>query len=186
VAGVAGTTRRPRRAWSLAEFLRLPETKPWTELIDGRRHRKPVGTFAHSGAQGDLAMMLETNGRPLGGRAFVSLGFKFPLTTLGNLRVPDVSYYAPGSFDIDNEDDYPEVAPDLAAEVRSKGQSFRTLRERLAFLREQGTACTLLIDPEARTVEIHDGDRRWTATELGEVTLEALNGFSFKVAELFA
>ena len=41
----------------------------------------------------------------------------------------------------------------------SKGQSIASQRERLTFLRAQGTRCTLLIDPEAQTVEVHDGER---------------------------
>ena len=53
--------------------------------------------------------------------------------------MPDLSYYLPG-YVPDLDEDYPERAPDLAAEVRSKGQSSASLRERLAFLRAQGTA----------------------------------------------
>jgi Uma2 family endonuclease len=114
------------------------------------------------------------------------MGNKFPRTGVGNLRVPDVSFYLPERMDPAGDEDYPEQAPDLAAEIRSKGQSLRALRERLKFLRDQGTPCTLLIDPEARRVEIHDGGRESTASGSNTVTLEALNGFSFDVSELFA
>ena len=85
----------------------------------------------------------------------------------------------------DLDEDYPEGVPDLAAEVRSKGQSSASLRERLAFLRAQGTGCTLLIDPEAQTVEVHDGERTSVVGDNDAVRLEALAEFSFIVSELW-
>ena len=85
----------------------------------------------------------------------------------------------------DLDEDYPERVPDLAAEVRSKGQSSASLRERLAFLRAQGTGCTLLIDPDAQTVEVHDGERTSVVGDNDAVRLEALAEFSFIVSELW-
>jgi Uma2 family endonuclease len=174
------------RLMTLDEFLALPETKPYTELIDGVPCQKPVGKIRHSRAQWLLPRLLDRHPATSAGSPWPELGFKFRRTTAGNLRVPDVSYYLPGSVKPDLDEDYPETPPDLAAEVRSDGQTLRSLRERLAFLREQGSRCTLLIDPEKRTVEVHDGDRSWTASGDDEVVLEQLNGFSFKVDELFA
>jgi len=171
---------------TLDEFLALPETKPYTELIDGVPCQKPVGKVRHSRAQGSLERLLILHLATRDGTNWPELGFKFRRTSAGNLRVPDVSYYLPGSVEPDSDEDYPEVPPDLAAEVRSQGQGLPGLRARLAFLREQGTRCTLLIDPEARTVEAHDGERSWTALADDEVVLEQLNGFSFKVDQLFS
>lgn len=171
---------------TLDEFLELPETEPATELVNGELCQKPVPKKPHSRAQLNLAFLLRTHASTLAGRPWVELGNKFPATRRGNLRVPDVSYYFAESDDPTTDEDYPERAPDLAAEVRSKGQSLQSLRERLAFLREQGTVCTLLIDPEARTVEIHDAGRESTARDTAQVTLDSLKGFSFKVADLFA
>ena len=68
----------------------------------------------------------------------------------------------------------------------SKGQSIASQRERLTFLRAQGTRCTLLIDPEAQTVEVHDGERTTRVSGDNEVRLEAPAGFSFGVPELWA
>jgi Uma2 family endonuclease len=176
---------RSSRLVTLDEFLAMPETEPATELVDGVPEQKAVGKWRHSIAQSNLAHLLRSHRATRSGRVIPELGFKFPRTTAGNLRVPDVSFYLQSPLHSE-VDDYPEQAPDLAVEIRSKGQSLRVLRERLAFLREQGTSCTLLIDPEARTVEIHDGGRESTVTEPAEVRLEALKGFSFKVADLFA
>lgn len=81
--------------------------------------------------------------------------------------------------------DYPERAPDLAVEVRAEGQALRLLDERLAFLRDRGSGCALLVDPEAQTVHVHDGKRSWVASGDDTVTLESLAGFSFTVSVLW-
>lgn len=169
---------------TLDEFLRLPETKPYTELINGVPEQKPVGKQPHSIAQVNLAVLLRLHRATSDGRTLTEQGFRFPRTTLGNLRVPDVCFYLEVHRP-DPGEDYPDLPPDLAAEVRSKGQSLLRLRDRLAFLRERGTRCTLLIDPETRTVEVHDGERIWTAGAEDDVTLGYLDGFAFKVRELF-
>jgi Uma2 family endonuclease len=80
----------------------------------------------------------------------------------------------------------PETEPYTELEVLSKGQSAAGQQDRLAFLREQGVTCTLLIDPESRTVEVHDSGRTWVASAGDEVVLSGLGGFSFRVGELFA
>jgi len=168
---------------TLDEFLALPETEPATELIDGYPCQKPVGKKPHSRATWRLGRLLDRHPATAGGSVYPELGFRFARTTPGNLRVPDLSYYLPGHDDDDS--DYPERAPDLAVEVRSEGQLVRVLEERLAFLREQGTACTLLVDPEAQSVHVHEGDRSWTASGDDTVTLASLAGFSFTVRDLW-
>ena len=169
---------------SLEEFLALPETEPPTELIDGYPCQKPVGKTRHSRAQTNLILLLARSPATAGGRPWVELGFRGSKVRPGNLRVPDVAFSLPGNEPNDDED-YPGRAPDLAAEVRSEGQSIRHLEGRLAFLRELGTRCTLLIDPETKSVRVHDGEHSWLAAGDDEVVLESLGGFSFRVSELW-
>ena len=172
------------RLMTLDEFLALPETEPYTELIDGVREQKPVGKQPHSIAQFNLGMLLRLHVKTARGRVLTEQGFRFPRSGAGNLRVPDLSYYLQQNRPPADED-YPERAPDFAAEIRSPGQTLAALRGRLAFLREHGTRATLLVDPDAQTVEGHDGERAFTATADDAVVFESLGGFSFKVAELF-
>src|SRR6185312_6324921 len=131
-------TTTPTRLLSLEEFLRLPETEPYTELIDGVPEQKPVGKKRHAIAQSNLVFLLRVHEATRAGRALTELGNRFPRTTLGNLRIPDFSYYLPGNLDPYSDEAYPERPPDLAVEVRSARQGDDRLRERLAFLREQG------------------------------------------------
>src|SRR5689334_16874662 len=132
-------TTTPTRLLSLEEFLRMPETEPYTELIDGVPEQKPVGKKRHSKAQWKIGILLREHPATRSGTGWPELGFKFRRTTQGNLRVPDFAFYLPGNED-DGSDDYPERAPDLAVEIRSERQPIGPLRARLAFLREQGSA----------------------------------------------
>lgn len=170
---------------TLEEFLALPETTPYTELVDGVPCQKPVGSEKHSRAQGNLYFLLRTHPRIRRGRSRTELGVQFLRTARGNLRVPDVVYYLPENVDR-SDSKYPARAPDLAAEVISEGQSRATLRRRLEFLREHGTICTLLIDPEDETVEVYDGESVFTARADEQVTLAGVNGFSFVPRDLFS
>ena len=178
------SARQAARPVSLEEFLRLPETEPSTELVDGVMEQKPVGKNRHSIAQTELVLLLRLHPGTSTGRAVTELGVRFPRARMGNLRVPDVAFYTDRAA-INRDEDYPALPPDLAAEVRSQGPPLRVLRERLAFLREQGTRCTLLIDPEEQFVEVHDGPRTFTAGPADEVRLDELGGFSFRAGQLF-
>ncbi len=174
----------PTKPMSLDEFLALPETEPATELIDGVPCQKPVGSEDHSQAQSNLLFLLRLHPATANGRSRVELSVRFLRTERGNLRVPDVSHYLQGHEDRSGAK-YPARVPDLAAEVRSEGQSRMALRRRLQFLRGQGSTCTLLILPESHVVEVVDGERSWTATIDDTVTLINLDGFSFAVRHLF-
>jgi Uma2 family endonuclease len=169
---------------TLDAFLAMPETEPYTELIDGVPCQKPMGSEEHSQAQGNLHFLLKSHRHTRQGRARVELGIRFVRTPRGNLRVPDVSYSLPGHEDLSNAR-HPDRAPDLAAEVLSAGQSRSRLRERLSFLRDWGTRCTLLIDPIGQTVEAVDVERSGTFGIDDKVVLEGLPGFEFNVRALF-
>lgn len=169
---------------SLDEFLALPEEKPYLELIDGDVCQKPMGKKRHSRAQSRLLYVLERHDATNSGDAFVELTLPIGGSGRANARIPDVSYYRSGRSGDPNED-YPKELPDLVAEVRSEGQTVAAIESRLAFLREHGEPVTLLIDPETKTVTVHDGDRSWVAIPGERVTIETLDGFDFEVDALF-
>ena len=167
---------------TLEEFLALPEEKPALELIDGEVCQKPVAKLKHSIGQHRMSQALDRDPATAGGLALSDLGLNTPAAPRPNHRVPDLVYFRPGRT---LTDPYPVEPPDLAVEVRSEGQSVAQQLGRLAFFREQGTECTILIDPITRTVHVHDHGREWTAKPGETVTLAGLDGFSFAVATLF-
>lgn len=170
------------RLLTLEEFLALPEEKPALELIEGEVCQKPVAKEAHSYAQLGIIRALLLDEQTARGHIRPELGISFPAGLRDNHRVPDVVYYRPERRP---PHPYPTEAPDLAVEVRSEGQGMERVRARLAFLRERGTGSTLLVDPQRRLVEVHDGDRSWTAHNGETVTLEQLDAFTFAVGDLF-
>jgi Uma2 family endonuclease len=171
------------RLMALDEFLRLPEAKPYLELIDGEVCQKPVAKLEHSRPQRRLLRFLEQDPATRAGEAMPELGLPFPGARPGNHRVPDISYYRAGRRL--PASGYPEEPPDLAVEIRSEGQTLESQAERLRFLRERGVAATLLVDPAQGRVYVHDGDRETIAVAGEEVILTTLDGFSFRVDDLF-
>ncbi|MCC7366147.1 MAG: Uma2 family endonuclease [Dehalococcoidia bacterium] len=170
---------------TLDEFLSWPEESAALELIDGVVERKPAGNLDHAAAQANLYDILRDYARSHGGRAFPELGRPFPGAGRGNHRVPDVSYFRSRDIARDSHR-YPVETPALVAEVRSPGQSLRSLEARLLFLLGHGAEAGLLVDPVARSVVVyHPGG---TATRYGpgeQVTLAGFDGLTFTVDQLF-
>jgi Uma2 family endonuclease len=169
---------------SLEEFLALPEEKPSLELIDGEVCQKPMGKIRHSRPTRRIMRLLEDHPATRNGEAFGELTLAFPGSEPPNARVPDAVYFA--AAHIPTGDEYPTAPPDLAIEVRSKGQTLASQQSRLEFLRERGVPATLLIDPEERHVCLHDGAKTSTAGPGDTLTIDSLGGFSFRVDDLFA
>ena len=96
--------------------------------------------------------------------------------------MPDLAYFRAGR---ELSKPYPSDPPDLAVEIRSEGETVAQQQARLAFLRAQGTGCTILVDPITRTVHLHDHGREGAAKPGETVTLDGLDGFTFAVAKLF-
>ena len=167
---------------TLEDFLALPEEKPALELIDGKVCQKPMAKYDHSTAQVGMVIALHEHPATAGGRIMTELGLNAPDAALPNHRVPDLAYFRSGR---QLSKPYPSEPPDLAVEIRSEGQTVAQQLGRLAFLREQGTGCTILIDPITRTVHVHDHGHEWTAKSGETVTLGGLDGFTFAVAKLF-
>lgn len=175
----------PKRALRLEEFLELPETEPASELIHGEVVQKPVAKIPHNWAVRKLIRALDRHPYTSDGTWLTEQGLSFPATTPGNHRVPDLSWFRAGRVSLSMVN-YLQFAPDLAVEVRSEGQSLAMLREKLSFLREQGTTATLLVDPVRRTVEVDDAGRRITVESNGTITLDSIGGFTLSLADLFA
>ncbi len=171
------------RRLTLSEFLARPETEPASELIDGEVVQKPVPRIEHNFPVGNLYLRLFAHPATSAGIALTEQGLPYPGSEMGNLRVPDLVFFAAGR-EIPDEG-YPSEPPDLAVEVRSRGQTLRSLQQKLAFLRQAGTVCTLLVDPQRKSVEVDDGQHHFTVLAEDEVVLESLGGFAFKVIDLF-
>jgi Uma2 family endonuclease len=172
------------RLMTLAEFHALPEGTPDLELIDGELSRKPARAEAEARSSWNLTRVLGVAPETRSGQGYHELGFDFPGPLRDNHRVPDLSYYMPGRAR--QQGPYPTEMPDLVAEIRSEGQAMDLQRGRLAFLRDRGVPCTLLIDPLSGSIEVHDGGRFQAASGDTPIVLATLGGFTFTPAAIFA
>jgi len=141
-----------RRRMTLDEFLQLPEEKPALEFIDGRVAQKPMPDASHSRLQFVLAYAIE-RAAPTGRRvyAFPELrGIYGP-----NALVPDVAAYEASRVTRSCDGgpaDIMEQLPDLAIEVRSRGQTRANQMERCRRLLALGAPIVLAVDRFERTV----------------------------------
>ena len=82
---------------------------------------------------------------------------------------------------------YPQEAPLLAVEVRSRSNTWREMRAKTAHYLEYGSAMVWLVDPRRQTLELHQPDA--TPQMLaGDDVIEGgatLPGFRVAVSELF-
>ena len=177
-----------QKRMTLEQFLRLRERKPALEFVDGEVTQKVAAKARHGTLQLRLAMLVEGFGYPL------RLARAFPetrVTFAGRSYVPDVVVYrwgrVPTTDDGEVADDF-LLAPDIAVEVISPGQSVTKLRERCRWYVAHGVGIALLVVPRRRTVyryHARDGERALTGgdrIDLGEI----LPGLELTVEALFA
>lgn len=164
---------------SEAEFLALPEEKPYLEYVDGVVLQKPTPNKAHRVIVEELIFRIGLYRREKGGKAGPEGRVRLPDGS--GYRLPDTAYWRP---QLDDSDD---TVPSLAVEVRSPGQTMSALRRTCRSFRANGVEVCWLIDPETRRVEIYDADNDGTSLDQGG-TLETpvMPGFSVAIGELFS
>jgi len=115
--------RTPSKPLTLEEFLKLPETEPATEYIDGQIIQKPMPQGKHSTIQGELVTAINTVVKPQRiARAFPELRCTFG----GRSIVPDVAVFTWGRIPRDENGEIANVfqaAPDWVIEILSPDQS---------------------------------------------------------------
>jgi Uma2 family endonuclease len=158
------------------------------ELVDGVLVEKAMG-FREAFLAGELLTLL----RMFLGRN--NLGIVVPPDATirffpGLVRLPDVSFISwdrlPGrAFP---EEPVPDLAPDLAVEVLSKGNTPKEMKRKLGEYFRAGVRLVWFIDPAKEVVEVYTSPRRKKEVRKGQ-TLdggEVLPGFSLSLTEFFA
>lgn len=164
---------------SEAEYLALPEEKPYLEYVDGLVLQKPMPTAAHRRLVNYIDIELGLYARRSHGDAGPE--GRIRLGDGPNYRLPDAAYWAPGQTSGDDS------IPTLAVEVRSPGQTMDELRAKCRFYRRNGVGACWLIDPESRTVELFEGDAGAQPRGIEEeLSCALLPGFSLVLKDLFA
>jgi len=162
---------------SEAEYVALPEEKPYLEYVDGVVLQKPMPDHLHRRLIRFLDYLFELYIRAHGGDA----GPEGRVRLSSGYRLPDTAYWAPG------RPSGRDSIPSVVFEVRSEGQSMAELREKCRAFRRNGVECCWLIDPYARTVEVFDESRDGDRLPAdAPIETAAMPGFSVSQAELWA
>lgn len=173
---------------SLDEFLKLPETKPYSEYIDGKIEEKPMPQGQHSVLQGRLVTII--NDKVLATKmahAFPELRCTFRERSI----VPDISVF---TWQRIPKDDRGRIAnrfetyPDWVIEILSPEQSANKVIRKIMFCLNQGTQLGWLIDTEDESVMIFKPNQFPEIKIEKEILpmLDAIKDLELSVEEMFS
>lgn len=145
----------PSKRLTLEEFLKLPETKPATEYIDGQIIQKSMPQGKHSTIQGELVTAINAvvRNRRIA-RAFPELRCTFGVQS----TVPDVSVFTWDRIKRDRNGEIANVfraAPDWTIEILSPDQSQTKVTKNILHCLKYETQMGWLIDPDEQTVFVY-------------------------------
>jgi len=170
-----------------ADLLRFVERdKRLCELIDGTLVEKPVG-WEESLIAMDLGTDLNVYVRAHNLGVVSGADSTMRMASSGRIRLPDVAFVAADRLPTTRQR-VPTLAPDLAVEVLSEGNTTDEIAQKLREYFQSGTRLAWVIDPPSRTVAVYHSAGAPTrvldvASQLdGE---QVLPGFSLPVASLF-
>jgi|ERR687885_343580 Uma2 family endonuclease len=172
---------------SLEEFLKLPETKPASEYIDGHIYQKPMPQGEHSTLQSRLTAAINQVGIPQKlAHAFTELRCTFG----GGSVVPDIAVFEWQRIPLRPNGRIENrflITPDWTIEILSPDQSPNRVIKKISFCLKHGTKLGWFIDPEDESVSV------FQSNQLPEVKyntdtlpiLSVLGDWELSVAELF-
>jgi Uma2 family endonuclease len=174
---------------SLDEFLKLPETKPASEFIDGQIFQKPMPQGKHSTVQLDLGTNINLALKPQRiARAYSELRCTFG----GRSLVPDIAFFTWERIPRDANGEVANtfaIAPDWTIEILSPNQSQTKVVRNILHCLDCGTTMGWLIDPDEKLVFVYFADRRIVLFEIESDRLPVppfAESFSLTVGQLFS
>lgn len=158
----------PSKLLTLEEFLALPETEPPSEYINGRIIQKPMPQGKHSSIQTELSttINLQLKSRRIA-RAFSELRCTFG----GRSIVPDVSVFIWTRIVRDENGEIAnifELSPNWTIEILSPDQNQTKVTKNILHCLDRGTEMGWLIDPDEKTVFVHQPKQQTLIFDLPE------------------
>ena len=139
---------------TIKEFFELPESDRPLELVDGQAIPKMSPKFFHSRAQKTLLLILDAWAKNRG-RVEPEWAIVLQRKGVDWVPVPDLTYVSFDRLDADwMLDEACPVAPELAIEIISPGQSFGDLAEKTIDYLQAGVSRVWLIDTQAQSITI--------------------------------
>jgi Uma2 family endonuclease len=178
-----------QRLITAEEFWLIPPPPDGTkvELVKGEVIPVCRPGFQHGLSQGRTFAVLDHYGRSNHhGRAVVETGV-ITARDPDSVRGPDVSYWSFERLPLELvPQGYPELAPDVSAEVLSPNNRMAKIRQKMQEYFQRGVRMVWVVDPEDRTVTVYRSmDEGRLLHENATLTCEdVLPGFSCRVADL--
>lgn len=145
----------PSKLITLEEFLKLPETEPASEYIDGHIIQKPMPQGKHSTIQTEFSTAVNGMLKPQKvARAFSELRCTFG----GRSIVPDVFVFTWQRIPRDQKGEVANtflVAPDWTIEILSPDQSQTKVTKNILHCLNHGTQMGWLVDPDEQTIFVY-------------------------------
>lgn len=150
----------PAKPLSLEEFLKLPETEPASEYMDGQIIQKPMPQGEHSVIQGELIIVINAVLKPQKiARAFPELRCTFG----GRSIVPDVAVFTWERIPRKENGGVANVfqaAPDWIIEILSPDQSATKVTKKILHSLKYETKMGWLIDPDEQTIFVYQSSQQ--------------------------
>ena len=143
----------PSKTLTLVEFLKLPETKPPREYIEGQIIQKPMPQGKHSAIQGEFVSAINrvVKSKRIA-RAFPELRCTFGKRS----RVPDIVVFTWSRIPCDkNRANAFPLVPDWTIEILSPDQNQTKVTKNILHCLQHGTQMGWLIDPGEQTVFVY-------------------------------
>ncbi|MBE9143369.1 Uma2 family endonuclease [Planktothrix mougeotii] len=175
---------------TLEEFLKLPETKPASEYIDGQIIQKPMPQGKHSKLQGKLVTVINN----IVEEQAIALALPELRCTFGGGRsiVPDVAVFVWDRIPLDNEGDIANTFnahPDWTIEILSPEQSTTKVTKKILHCLSSGCQMGWLIVPEEKSIFVYpSGQQPIFLEELDAVipVPEFMANFTLTLRDIFS
>lgn len=179
----------PVKPITLKEFLKLPETKPACEFIDGEIIQKPMPQGKHSTVQLDLGSAINLALKPQKiARAYSELRCNFGDRSV----IPDISIFTWERIPRDKDGKVSnlfESAPNWVIEILSPDQNQTKVIRNILYCLDHGTEMGWLLDPDEELVFVYFSDRTIAVFENKSDRLPVpsfAESFQLTVGELFS
>jgi Uma2 family endonuclease len=172
---------------TLNEFLKLPETKPYSEYIDGQVIQKPMPQGKHSKLQGELITAINAVAEP----QKIALAFPELRCTFGGRSiVPDITVFTWSRIPVDEDGDIANVfaiAPDWIIEILSSDQSQTNVTGNILHCLNYGSKLGWLIDLKEKSVLVYPVKQQTRILTQNDVlpVPDLVTDLRLTVAELF-
>lgn len=178
---------QPTKTLSIEEFLKLPETKPASEYIDGHIYQKPMPQGKHSTLQIELASNINQVGKAKKlAYAFTELRCTFG----GRSIVPDIAVFEWQRIPLDANGQIAnkfEIPPDWIIEILSPEQSPNRVISKILFSLENGAKLGWLLDASDKSIMVFEPNKLPQFKENIDIlpVLGVLENWQLTVADVF-